>query len=247
MNHHTLAAISITGSCLDVMGSLYLAYDLLGGENGPLRIITRAATYSAIFGLGYGLGLGWIFGMACGIATGVTVAIEFTRAARGLPHLPFAWEALFAFARGFAFSAGLYRMLGFQFAMAYCVLLTGGQMLAYLRGMRPATDYSAQGKPRLTSRLFRGTVVRTIGYIVAALICGTLVRHIDHVWWFALRLGLVTGLVTGLGVTVSPFIEYYSDHLPERTMGVLGVGLIICGFGLQSVQYWVGLLDVRIF
>jgi hypothetical protein len=29
-------------------------------------------------------------------------------------------------------------------------------------------------------------------------------------------------------------------------MGVFGVGLIITGFSLQSVQYWVALLDVSI-
>src|SRR2546422_3646844 len=29
---------SITGTCLDVLGSLYLAYDLLGGQHGPLRL-----------------------------------------------------------------------------------------------------------------------------------------------------------------------------------------------------------------
>ena len=32
----TLALISIIGSSLDVLGALYLAYDLLGGEHGPL-------------------------------------------------------------------------------------------------------------------------------------------------------------------------------------------------------------------
>jgi hypothetical protein len=58
MNHHTLAAISITGTCLDVLGSLYLAYDLLGGQHGPLRLLTRAVTYSIVFGIGYGAGLG---------------------------------------------------------------------------------------------------------------------------------------------------------------------------------------------
>ena len=46
MDHHTLAAISITGTCLDVLGTLYLAYDLLGGQHGPLRLLTRAVTYS---------------------------------------------------------------------------------------------------------------------------------------------------------------------------------------------------------
>ncbi len=61
MDHHTVAAISITGTCLDVLGSLYLAYDLLGGQHGPLRLLTRAVTYSVVFGIGYGLGLGLFF------------------------------------------------------------------------------------------------------------------------------------------------------------------------------------------
>ena len=48
MDHHTVAAISITGTSLDVLGSLYLAYDLLGGQHGPLRLLTRAVTYSIV-------------------------------------------------------------------------------------------------------------------------------------------------------------------------------------------------------
>src|SRR5208282_5165315 len=73
MDHHTVAAVSITGSCLDVLGSLYLAYDLLGGQHGPLRLLTRAVTYSIVFGIGYGIGLGLFFGLVSGIATGITV------------------------------------------------------------------------------------------------------------------------------------------------------------------------------
>ena len=95
VDHHTVAAISIAGSCLDVLGSLYLAYDLLGGKHGPLRLLTRAVTYSILFGLGYGLGLGLFFGITCGIATGITVSIELNRAARGLRHYSLPWEALF--------------------------------------------------------------------------------------------------------------------------------------------------------
>jgi hypothetical protein len=90
MDHHTVAAVSITGTCLDVLGSLYLAYDLLGGQHGPLRLLTRAVAYSIVFGIGYGLGLGLFFGLASGIATGITLSIEFNRAARGLHrHGPF--------------------------------------------------------------------------------------------------------------------------------------------------------------
>lgn len=245
MDHHTLAAISIAGTCLDVLGSLYLAYDLLGGQHGPLRLLTRAVTYSVIFGIGYGLGLGLFFGLASGAATGITLSIEFSRAARGLDHYSLPWEALFAAIRGFAFGAGLYRILGFRFAIAFAFLITVGQVFAYSRGLRPATDYGASRRPRLTRRQFWGTVFRTLGYIASALICSALVHHVDHPWLFAIRVGLVTGVVTGLGITVTPYIEYYADSLPERRLGVFGIGLILCGFALQSVQYWLALFDVR--
>src|SRR6266571_3971042 len=191
MDHHTVAAVSITGTCFDVLGSLYLAYDLLGGQHGPLRLLTRAVTYSVVFAIG----------------------------------------------------AGLYRILGFGFAIAFATLITIGQVFAYSRGMRPATDYAASRRPRLTRRQFWGTVIRTLGYMVTALICSAFIHHVDHAWSFAIRVGLVTGIVTGVGVTVNPYIEYYADNLPERRLGVFGIGLILCGFALQSLQYWLALLD----
>jgi hypothetical protein len=246
VDHHTVAIVSITGTCLDVVGSLYLAYDLLGGQHGPLRLLTRAVTYSVVFGIGYGLGLGLFFGLAAGTATGLTLAIELSRAARGLDHYSLPWEGLFAAIRGFAFGAGLYRILGFGFAITFTILITAGQILAYSRGMRPSLDYSASRRPRLTRPQFWGTVVRTVGYIATALICSAFIHHVDHAWLFAIRVGLVTGIVTGVGVTVNPYIEYYADNLPERWLGAFGIGLILCGFALQSVQYWLALFDVRL-
>ena len=246
MDHHTAAAVSITGTCLDVLGSLYLAYDLLGGQHGPLRLLTRAVTYSVVFGIGYGLGLGLFFGLASGIASGITLSIEFNRAARGLHHYSLSWEALFSAIRGFGFGAGLYRSLGLEFAMAFAILITAGQVFAYSRGMRPALDYAASRRPRLTRRQFRGTVIRTVGYMATALICSAFIHHVDHAWSFAIRVGLVTGIVTGVGITVNPYIEYYADNLPERRLGAFGIGLILCGFALQSIQYWLALFDVRL-
>src|SRR2546429_5139055 len=49
MDHHAVAAVSLTGICLDVLGGLYLAYDLLGGQHGPLRLLTRIVTYSIVY------------------------------------------------------------------------------------------------------------------------------------------------------------------------------------------------------
>jgi hypothetical protein len=246
VDHHTVAIINITAICLDVLGTLYLAYDLLGGQHGPLRLLTRAVTYSVVFGIGYGLGLGPFFGLAAGIATGITVSIEFSRAARGLDHYSLFWEGLFSAIRGFGFGVGLYRIVGFGFAMAFAILVTAGQVFAYSRGMRPATDYAAFRRPRITRRQFWGTVIRTVGYTVTALVCSTFIHHVEHPWFFAIRVGLVTGIVTGVGITVNPYIEYYADNLPERRLGVFGIGLILCGFALQSLQYWLALLDVRL-
>jgi hypothetical protein len=246
MDHHTVAAVSIAGSCLDVLGSLYLAYDLLGGQHGPLRLLTRAVTYSIVFGVGYGLGLGLIFGLAAGVTMGITASIELNRVARGLGPYSLPWESFFSAIRGIAFGAALYPTLGLRFAIAFAILVAVGQTIGYARGMSPAMDYVASRRPRFTRRQFWGTVIRTISWIAAALVCSAFVHHVDHVWAFAIRVGLVTGVVSGFGQAFNPYIEYYADNLPERWLGVFGIGLILCGFALQSVQYWLALFDVHL-
>jgi hypothetical protein len=246
MDHRTVAEVSIAGSCLDVLGSLYLAYDLLGGQYGPLRLLTRMVTYSIVFGVGYGLGLGVIFGVASGTATGVTVAIELARMARKQDHYSLFWESVFSFVRGIAFGAGLYMLVGLRFAAAFAILNTLGQVFAYAQGIRPSMDLGDSYRPRLSRRQLLAAVIRTVGYIATALICSALVQHLDHPWILALRVGIVTGIVTAVGNALAPFIEYLSDHLPERGMGAFGIGLIFIGFTLQSFQYWLVVWDVPV-
>jgi hypothetical protein len=246
MDHHTVAAVSIAGSCLDVLGSLYLAYDLLGGQSGPLRLLTRAVTYSIVFGLGYGLGLGLIFGVASGAATGVTIAIELTRMARRQDHFSLFWESVFSAIRGLAFGLGLYALVGLRFCVAFGTLITVGQIFAYSRGIRPNMDYGTSRRHRLTRRQLWAAIVRTVGYITTALVCSAFVQHLEHPWIFALRVGIVTGIVTAVGTAVVPSVEYFADHLPERSMGAFGIGLIFIGFSLQSFQYWLVVLDVPV-
>jgi hypothetical protein len=244
MDHHTVAAVSVGGIFLDVLGGLYLAYDLLGGKYGPLRLLTRIVTYSIVFGVGYGLGFGLFFGIVAGTATGITIAIELQRTGHRHDHIPWQWEIVFSAIRAFAFGAGLYQPLGLAYAVTFGTLLTLGQAFAYSRGMRPGLDYAASRRPRLTHRQFVGVVVRTIGYIAAALLCSAVIRHVNHPWSFALRLGLVTGVVTAVGTTVNPYIEYVADNLPERRLGVFGIWLVLCGFLLQSFQYWVAIFNI---
>jgi hypothetical protein len=49
-----------------------------------------------------------------------------------------------------------------------------------------------------------------------------------------------------MGGAVVPLIEHFADNLPERRLGAFGIVLILCGFALQSFQYWVVVLDVRV-
>src|SRR5438874_10661750 len=106
IDKHMLAMVSIGGCSLDVLGSLYLAYDLLGGEHGPLRTVTRGVTYGVLFGTGYGLALGPVFGLVSGFAHGVTLAWEFSRAARRGPKPGFWYDTAMSAIRGFGFAVG---------------------------------------------------------------------------------------------------------------------------------------------
>src|SRR5580692_7684272 len=104
MDKHTLALICIIGSCFDVLGGLYLAYDLLGGEHGPLRTLTRAVTYGLLFGIGYGIALGPVFGLVTGVGNGITLAWELSRAARHGPKPGFWYETSMSALRGCSFA-----------------------------------------------------------------------------------------------------------------------------------------------
>src|ERR1700691_3439261 len=83
VDHHTIAAIGLSGTALNLLGGLYLAYDLFGGKHGPLRTLTRAVTYGVLFFCGYVFLLPVRFSALAALGTGSTLAIEFARAARG--------------------------------------------------------------------------------------------------------------------------------------------------------------------
>jgi hypothetical protein len=246
MDKHTLALISIIGSFLDVLGALYLAYDLLGGEHGPLRTLTRAVTYGALFGIGYGLALGPVFGLASGAAHGITLAWEFSRVSRQAPKPGFWLDTAMSAIRGCGFALGAAYLFSARFGITFGVLSTAGQAVAYRIGIRPTVDYKPAMRPRLTRFQLVAAVNRTAGYAVTGYISSLVARQPEHAIAVGLKTGIAIGVVTAVIGSCTPFVEWTADHVPERRMGVLGVGLILSGFALQSVQYWLALLDVVI-
>ena len=246
IDKHTLALIGIVGSSLDVLGTLYLAYDLLGGEHGPLRTLTRGVTYAVLFGGGYGLALGPVFGLASGLAHGITLAWEFSRASKHRPQQGFWYDAAMSAIRGLGFALGAAYLYGDTFGVTFGALSTVGQVLAYRVGIRPTMDYQPAKRPRLTKHQLLAAVNRTVGYAVAGYISAIAAHQRINALSVGLTAGLAIGLVTAIAVPFTPFVEWSADHIPEKRMGVIGVALILIGFALQSVQYWAALLDINI-
>lgn len=246
IDKHAVALVSIVGSSLDVLGALYLAYDLLGGEHGPLRTLTRGVTYGALFGTGYGLGLGPVFGLVSGAATGITLAGEFSRASRHGPKPGFWYDTVMSAIRGAGFAIGAAHLYGGTFGVMFGALSALGQVFAYQAGIRPTLDYQPSRRPRLTRHQLLAVANRASGYTVAGFISALAAHQRANAVSLGLRAGVVIGVVTALAGACSPFIEWGADHVPEKRMGVFGVGLILTGFALQSIQYWLALLDVTI-
>ena len=246
IDRHTLALISIVGSALDMLGALYLAYDLLGGEHGPLRTLTRAVTYGVLFGSGYGLALGPVFGLASGVAHGISLSWEFSRASRHAPKPGFWRDTAMSAIRGSGFAVGASYSFGAPFGITFGMLSTVGQAIVYRFGIRPTLDYQPATRPRLTRHQVLAAVNRTAGYAVAGYVSSLVAGQHEHAVAVGLRTGATLGVVTVIAGSFVPFVEWKADDVPARRMGVFGVGLILVGFALQSFQYWVAFLDVGV-
>jgi len=247
VDRHTVALISIAGSSLDVLGALYLAYDLLGGEHGPLRTLTRAVTYGALFGAGYGLALGPVFGLASGVAHGITLAWEYSRASRNAPDSGFWQDTAMSAVRGCGFALGASYSFGAPFGITFGVLSSVGQAIAYRLGIRPTIDYKPATRPRISRLQLFAAANRTVGYTATGYISSLVAHQREHAIAVGVEAGLTIGLVTAIAGSCTPLVEWTADHVPEKRMGVFGVGLILVGFSLQSVQYWLALLDVTVW
>jgi len=246
IDKHTLALVSIIGSSLDVLGALYLAYDLLGGEHGPLRTLTRGVTYGALFGAGYGLVFGPVFGLATGVAHGITLAWEYSCASRGLLKPGFWYDTAMSAIRGAGFALGAAYLYGAIFGATFGALSIVGQAIAYRIGIRPSYDYRPAARPRLTRFHLLAAANRTVGYAIGGYVSSLVAQQPEHAIAVGLKLGLAIGAVTAISAPFTPFIEWAAERIPAKRMGVCGVGLILIGFALQSVQYWVALLDVSV-
>jgi hypothetical protein len=244
IDNRTLAIVSIVGSSFDVVGSLYLAYDLLGGEHGPLRTLTKAVTYGLLFEVGYGAVFGAIFGLAIGITHGITLSWELARAARHDLRPGFWYETTMSAIRGCGFVVGASHLYGLKFGIAFGIFSAAGQVIAYAFGVRPSLDYAPATRPGMSRHQILAALNRAVGYGIAGYVSALIGPQHHPAWMFGLAAGLIVGVITAFMNFCMPIIEWTADHMPERRMGVVGIGLILIGFALQSIQYWATLFGL---
>jgi hypothetical protein len=243
IDHHTLAAISLSGTALNLLGGLYLAYDLFGGKHGPLRTLTRAVTYGVLFFLGYVIFLPIRFSILAALGTGSTLGIEFARAARGARETRTV-EALSSLVRGTCFGVGAAWLFGWRFGVSFGALSTVGQIFAYRMGITPTLAFDARRQWR--KHLF-GVANRTIGYALAGVVSAVAAQKLSRTaMLFAVGMGVAIGAISALVGMIGSNIERWADRLPVRRLGMFGTVLIFSGFLLESVERWLVLFDVPI-
>lgn len=246
MDRHVIAAISIAGTSLDFLGGMYLAYDLLGGKHGPLRTLTRAVTYGVLFGVGYGIPFGLVFGLAGGLAHGISLSFEYSRAARNELAPSLSRDIGFSILRASSFGIGTGWLYGPRFGIMFGILSAAGQIVAYRFGVRPTMDYQPQARPRMTRMQLISTINRTVGYGLAGYLSGLFAGQGSRSLVSGFGIGISVGVVTAVAIGLNPWIEWTAETVPQRRMGTFGIIIILLGFMLQSVQYWVTLLDVPV-
>jgi hypothetical protein len=239
---YTSAVISMIGMTFDSIGGLYLAYDLLGGERGPLSKITRIVTYSLMtvivyafaanlkFALISGIGMGALFGLQLDwIGAGKTVNRKMT--------------VILAIARMVIIT------FGFSFLLplgAACIVGTGallGSLTSRRLKVSPEYWYEASRKPTFNIRRLGIGVLLGISMTVLVYL-GETVCGVKDSLMNAMHLGLTVGIGTAMIATISPFVEWYADNLPPRSMGYLGAVLFMIGFAIQSIPSLFVLLGV---
>jgi hypothetical protein len=233
LRHNLVPILSLAGVILVGLGALYLAYDLFGGKNGPLRIFTKSASYGVLFGGAYGLPLGMWFGLAGLLVSGPALSIEIGR--RNVREIhPFFDALVLGLLRAVSFGAAGWLSKDSWFGIIFGILCAVGFVAAYLIVGPPANI--GLGYPRIDKAVLERAAFRAASIGLAAVLSGAIHRE-NRALSYGVEVGVVTGMSSGILVAVAPSLEAWVDNLPDRHLGGYGAILVLIGTLLQSLQY----------
>ncbi len=248
MIQHWDAWCNLIGSLLGLLGGFFLAYDIIGGENGPLAGMTRSVTYMVIFGFGYTASLGLRFGLIACLGMGVLLGTEFylasrrPKAARNKPQ-PRPVVLAIGIGRSFFVSLAFGAITDLKVALLLFPLQSILISALNLWGFAPA-DIRIHSSRLMDQyhRIFWASLTRGLSSWFACYLAeqgvGENFVTIGPPWRFGLAIG-GTSLLVGF---FAPWVEYWVERMSQRWLAAIGVFLIILGFLLQALPNWVVLL-----
>jgi len=246
---HWDAWCNLGGSLLGALGGLFLAYDLLGGKDGPLAGVTRVVTYMFLFAIPYSLGLGLRFGLMTSWGMGLILGFDFFKESKRIQDKrePRRWitEVALGSGRALVLSIGLmsittWAIAAFLFPI-YAVFLSG----TYFLGWSPADNRRISKHilfrwVALWVSLLRGVGAGLSYWASFALLSGSPSQKIPFVspW----SVGLTIGGGSFFVGCISPWVEWWVERLSQRRLAVVGIAFAIIGFLIQAFPNWIVLL-----
>lgn len=225
--------LGLTGAIVNGLGALYLAYDLLGGKNGPLRNVTKSISYGVLFGSAYALPLGIWFGLAGLLFSGPALSIEISRRYVRDVH-PFFEGMVLGLLRAVSFGAAGWLSKDSWFGINFGVLCAVGFVAVYFI-VGPPVNIDL-GRPRIDKVVLERAALRAASIGVAALLSGALHKE-RRVLWYGAEVGVVTGISSGILLAVAPSVETWVDNLPRRRLGGYGAIFVVIGSSLEALHY----------
>ena len=243
MEPHLSAELTLLGMACDLVGGLYLAYDLFGGEKGPLSTITRLVNYSLLMIAGFLFTLGPKFALLAGIGLGSAFGLHIDRIGKGKADT-------FRFLLGIgtiravsvilALRAVGYTSLGLTIGLgAFLVTIFSTKLK-----ITPAAFYQSDKKPHLKKAQL--IIAMSLGglAVTMALVGASFDSDSLEVVHFGIKLGLTFAGTVLIVTTISPMIEWYADNLPDRSFGIAGAILFMTGFLIQAIPSLVVMFDI---
>lgn len=227
----------------DVMGGLYLAYDLLGGENGPLARLTKVVNYSVLLVLLFVATMGFKFALIVGIAFGTALGLHFDRAGRAIPDTT-KFLVFTAVLRSAAITVAVCLKENILLGLVMGLFVFVMSMVLPKFKISPVALYASGKKPQLS---WKQVIIALLlmGIAITSGLAGASIAHGDaRTIGFVIKFGLTFGFAIFVISTVSPIIEWYSDHLPPQSFGTGGVMLFIIGFIIQAIPSVATIFDV---
>lgn len=164
----------------------------------------------------------------------------------GLRQIQKITQVIFGILRGIVLGLAVMSIAGSRFEIAFGLLTALLLSVSFLAGFSPVNDYEVGCKPNLTRRKLGVSILRTLIVAAAGVLAAVFTTASVHSMLLGLRLGVAAGAVNALVGTFSSSIEWWIENLPERRLGVIGLGLIIAGMMFQSLQYWVVVWNIPV-